>query len=342
MRMLLLIVLFALPVHADVRELFARTHAAVEKANGIEFDFELRGAKTLRGHGAVLPNGAMLIETPEFTVWSDGSAVEVREPAAKTVWTTAMHRAGSLLLGKYLSGVPDAFASPTRFEDALVYKPKLAGTATIRGEACDLVSIDYPGGGWRWYFDRDDHLLRRQERISKDATETIDYWNVRRLSKTIARPSSKGFAVKPYRAGGPEPGDAPQWSVTTFDGKTISSDALRGRVTILDFWASWCGPCRPSMKALQALHEQQHRDLAILGLRWMDQGDPAAFAKTLGITYPLADVGAAANTFALERYGLPLLFVIGRDGRVVDYATGYKGAATEKWLAETIAKARRR
>ncbi|HEY0160472.1 MAG TPA: TlpA disulfide reductase family protein [Thermoanaerobaculia bacterium] len=344
MRILLaaLLLLGSRTVHAatTVNELFAQTRAALERAQGIELDFTFRGETTFRGHALIVPSGKMLVETNGFTVWSDGDVVEVRDAAAKTLWTTAMHRAGTLLLSKYLHGVTDAYASATRFDETLVYKPKLAGTAVVAGRPMNVVSIEWPGGGWRWYFDRDDHLLRRQERIAKELTETIDYTNVRKLTKSIVRPRARGFAAKQFTVGGPAPGDAPQFSVRTLDGKTISSDSLRGRVTVVDFWATWCGPCRPSMKALQKLHETT-RGLSVIGLRWNDTGDAAAFAKAQGITYALADAGDAATAFAVDKYGLPLLFVIGKDGRVIDYAVGYNGAKTDRWLEQTVAAALR-
>jgi thiol-disulfide isomerase/thioredoxin len=322
-----------------VKDLFAQTRSAIERANGIEFDFAFRGQTTFRGHAMVIPGGKMLVETKDFTVWSDGDLVQVRDTAAKTVWTNAMHRAGTLLLAKYLHGVVDAYASATRFDDTLVYDPKLAGTAVVGGRPMDVVSIEWPGGGWRWYFDRDDHLLRRQERITKELTEAIDYTNVRKLTKTIRRPQARrGFATKQFTVGGPEPGDAPSFSVRTLDGKTISSETLRGRVAVVDFWATWCGPCRPAMKALQKLHEES-RAVAVVGLRWNDHGDASAFAKTHGITYPLADSGDAAKAFAVEKYGVPVLFVIGKDGRVIDYVVGYNGTKTDLWLEKTISNA---
>src|SRR5688572_25753650 len=123
MRAILLLLLLAAPVHAaTVEELFAKSRKAVETANGIAFDFEYRAGEIVhRGRGAVKPNGEMLIEMPQRIIWSDGSSVEMLDKPAKVAWHTAMHRAGRLLIARHLHGIPDAFASATRFEDTLVY-----------------------------------------------------------------------------------------------------------------------------------------------------------------------------------------------------------------------------
>ncbi|HEX8255487.1 MAG TPA: TlpA disulfide reductase family protein [Thermoanaerobaculia bacterium] len=349
------VLLFALlpsVAHAKtVAELFAQARAAVERSNAIAFEFELRGAEgTIRGKGTVLPQKSsspaqMLVTTDAVTAWSDGVEIDVFEMKPKVVRRAATHRGGRTLLSRHLHGVPDAFAYPARFEETLVYQPKLAGTKDVRGRSCELVTIDYPGGQWRWYFDATTHLLRRQERISGTGTtattETLDYSNVRTLPKRVAlkRPSSRGleqtaFSVGRVQAGQPL-GD---WSVRTPAGEVISSATLKGRVTIVDFWASWCGPCRPAMQALQKLRDERE-DITILGLRWSDRVDIAAYAKKNGIEYALADAGAAADVFSIDKYGLPAMFVIGGDGRVVDYTIGYEGAVTERWLERVLAQA---
>jgi hypothetical protein len=74
----ILAVLLAVAAPASVEEQFARTRAAVERANGLEFNFELRGTKTVSGWAGVVPNGPMLVSTPDFVLWSDGKDVELR------------------------------------------------------------------------------------------------------------------------------------------------------------------------------------------------------------------------------------------------------------------------
>ena len=74
-------------------------------------------------------------------------------------------------------------------------------------------------------------------------------------------------------------------------------------------------------------------------MRWNDAGDAAWFAKTFDIRYPLGDAGSAAEALASSRYGIPLVFVLDRDGSVVDFALGYLGTRTDRWLVTTVEKA---
>ena len=124
---------------------------------------------------------------------------------------------------------------------------------------------------------------------------------------------------------------APSFVVRTLDGKSFRLQAQRGRPVILDFWATWCAPCRASMPHLDRLQERYTRDgLVVLGLS-VDENPPATvkrFAERLGIRFRLA----MADEKLLDRYGpirlLPTTFFINRRGEVVRRTVGYLDAET--------------
>lgn len=118
---------------------------------------------------------------------------------------------------------------------------------------------------------------------------------------------------------------APDFTLTTTDGERMQLSALRGRPVILNFWATWCPPCRAEMPALEALWQSnKSTDLLVLGV---DQGESAAtverFARgTVGTTFPLLldtrrEVGAEYGVRAL-----PTTVFIDAEGRIRDIKVG--------------------
>ncbi len=116
---------------------------------------------------------------------------------------------------------------------------------------------------------------------------------------------------------------APDWSLKTPAGEGISLSQLRGEVVVIDFWATWCPPCREAMPSVQKLHEKyKARGVKFYGIATWESGDPAAFMKENGYTYSLLLGGDdAANAYNVS--GIPALFVIDKNGRIALAESGF-------------------
>jgi thiol-disulfide isomerase/thioredoxin len=117
----------------------------------------------------------------------------------------------------------------------------------------------------------------------------------------------------------------PAFRYGTLAGDTVTSDGLRGRVVLVNFWASWCPPCKVEMPLLQSMAERHATaGLVVLGLS-RDQGpaaDVAAFLAQRGITYPVAVVGREAEQAFGGVRGYPTSFLLDRQGRIRHAALG--------------------
>ncbi len=139
---------------------------------------------------------------------------------------------------------------------------------------------------------------------------------------------------------GPKVGDkAIDWSLKDADGKTVKLADLKGKVVVMDFWATWCGPCRKAMPDIQRLHDDfKGKDVAVFGLNAWERDDTKADPKTgkkltgaekaknymtdQKFTYGLL---LAADKVA-EQHGLtgiPAFYIIDTKGKIVFAEGGY-------------------
>jgi thiol-disulfide isomerase/thioredoxin len=132
---------------------------------------------------------------------------------------------------------------------------------------------------------------------------------------------------------------APDFSLESLDGKTTRLSDYRGKAVLLNFWATWCGPCKIEMPWFVELQNQYaSQGLQIVGVAMDDASkeDISKFAKDMGVNYPIL-IGKESVG---DQYGgvpaLPESFLIGRDGKIVDKIIGLRGKAE---IEDSIKKA---
>ena len=129
-----------------------------------------------------------------------------------------------------------------------------------------------------------------------------------------------GFRTDPHDIPSPLIGKpAAPFTLATFDGDEISLDALRGRVVVVNFWASWCYPaCYEEAPALaRAWDTYRDRGVMMVGINIQDKAEPAKkFLAQFGHTFPNAPDPAGRVAVDFGVYGVPETFFIDRGGRV--------------------------
>jgi thiol-disulfide isomerase/thioredoxin len=246
--------------------------------------------------------------------------------------------------------------------DTPAWLTRYEGVVEVDGELCDVVYVDYSEvrdpnlyDAW-WYIARSDSLPRRIEMHMVDRAG--DGFFVTRISSltpeapvetamlTLATP--EGYQVRgaevpeqPRTARARRPvgvptGDlAPDWTLSDPSGKQHTLSEYRGKVVIMDFWATWCGPCLRAMPGLQALHEKyKDRGVVIFGINCWESGDPEALMTKEGFEYTLLLEGdPVAAMYSVS--GIPTFYIVSPEGRIAHHAVGFDPKLEEK-LEEII------
>jgi thiol-disulfide isomerase/thioredoxin len=121
-----------------------------------------------------------------------------------------------------------------------------------------------------------------------------------------------------------DPDLAPQFKVKDLAGKELTLEAYRGKVILLNFWATWCGPCRAEIPSLVALQNRYKDKLQIIGLVMDDDEEQTIrhVVQSEGINYPVALSPVQTRVAYGGIFALPTVFVINAEGRVVQKHVG--------------------
>src|ERR1700747_3098123 len=121
-----------------------------------------------------------------------------------------------------------------------------------------------------------------------------------------------------------DPDPAPELKAKDVNGNELSLEAYKGKIVLLNFWATWCGPCRAEIPSLIRMQEAYKDHLQIIGMD-VDDDDPEqlrAFVKAQGINYPVAMTSLSVRLAYGGIGALPTMFVINQEGKVVQKHVG--------------------
>ena len=138
--------------------------------------------------------------------------------------------------------------------------------------------------------------------------------------------------------------EAPDFTLADLSGSSISLHEFRGSPVLLDFWATWCPPCRRSIPELVELQRKyRDRGLVILGISLDDPSQVndqslSAFKEQAKINYPImrATQKVVQDYFGDSPISIPTLFMVNRKGRIVDVFVGFRPGAVEDSLKKII------
>jgi thiol-disulfide isomerase/thioredoxin len=149
-----------------------------------------------------------------------------------------------------------------------------------------------------------------------------------------------GFFFSPVRADPVAPVPAPGWELKDVNGQPVNFSQFKGKVVVLDFWATWCPPCRSEIPGYVRLQEKyKDQGLVIIGLS-MDQEGPDVVKKFMAdfhINYPIV----MADDSVVQAFGgvdgIPTTFIIDRTGKIRDKKVGaMETAEYEKVLRQYL------
>lgn len=136
------------------------------------------------------------------------------------------------------------------------------------------------------------------------------------------------------------PRQVPDLTMTTLDGKTISTKDLAGKVVIFNFWATWCAPCRAEIPDLVKLQDQYKDQLVIIGVLSEDDPGPHVlrFAAEYKINYPIVPETKELGAIFTGIYALPTTFMVGPDLKVMQKHIGQIRPSQIELEARVLAK----
>jgi peroxiredoxin len=130
--------------------------------------------------------------------------------------------------------------------------------------------------------------------------------------------------------------EAPDFTLTDLDGHPFHLKSQRGKAVLMEFWASWCGPCRLEMPIVEKLHRRfQHKGLTVVGINDENPEVAQEFLQDKEFTFPMLfdKDGEVADSYEVD--AIPTLVLVDREGKIVHREVGL---GSERQLLESLKK----
>jgi len=289
-----------------------------------------RPAVPLLGH---LVNAGAVAAAPDGSVYfAPLVRDEIRKysPAGELRWTAQRGLAGT--------ESDPVFLPPPRGSTELRLRSRLVNVALVLGPDGRLYALGSDdSSATRLRLDVVDtasgaivatrHLGARQNAVALDRSGAL-----------VLLDADSLVAAAPAAPGGREP-FAPAFALPDLTGDTLTPATFRGKVTLVNFWASWCDPCREEFPHMAALYrELDRKDFAIAAISDdVDTGKMLAFVRQFRPPFPIL-VGGGRMKQTYHYRGLPYSVLLDRRGRVIERIFGFGGEREFRNLRDTLAK----
>ncbi len=154
------------------------------------------------------------------------------------------------------------------------------------------------------------------------------------MSICLAAALAAATLSAPVAAGDLRGQPAPDFALRSLDGPNVRLSELRGEVVLVNFWATWCGPCREEMPLLNQIYQRYHAvGFELLGVNIDDVGSHATdMAHSLGVSFPVLfdEAKTVSKLYSVDT--MPMTLLIGRDGTVRYLHQGYQRGYEQTYM----------
>lgn len=348
----------------DPREILGDSRDALRRLETVSYRFELRplGASSVQpmrgevslerldlsgsGYRALLEAEVLTIDgiTYRLAGVKQSERIELLDGDQRVLFWSTPYSGGTRLVARMFDSFMYPFFDPESLQGEIdAAEVTWEGTDKIGGAACDWVRVQYEGDeeDSRWCIGTADRLPRAMEWISPEGGSSLYVMDLRFPQDPVfpSFEAPEGYLLEEVTTGPPVGTLLESWSLARPDGTRVASEMLRGQVVVLDFWATWCPPCRAELLALDSLlQEFDGRPVTAYAVNTMESlepGDPVEFATKLGISFEVLLGGDDVHN-RLAPGNLPALAVIDADGRLVGVTTGYLGEGSDRYIRRLI------